>query len=83
MATITLTIPNAVAQRVLDGVSSKYGYSATLADGSANPQTKSEFVKAWLSKVLKDAVRDYEADTAAANAAIAAANSVESNIAIT
>ncbi len=83
MATITLTIPNAVASRITDAISAKYGYSATLMNGTPNPQTKADFTKAWLITQLKNAVKEHEQNTAAAVASTNAANDVDNNISIT
>jgi hypothetical protein len=43
MAQITLTIPNAVLQDVLDALAE--GYQPVLPDGSDNPQTRVQFAK--------------------------------------
>lgn len=82
MATITLTIPNAAATRIVEAISVRYGYQATI-DGAPNPQTKADFTKAWLITQLKSAVKEHEQNTAAALAATNAANDVDNNISIT
>lgn len=82
MATITLTVPNGVANRVLDAIATKYGYSGFLAD-KVTPQTKIEFYKAWIIKQTLAAVSEQEANTAAAAAANAASTDVTTNIVIT
>ncbi len=84
MASITLTIPNAIASRVTDAICNSNGYTAILSEtGLPNPQTKVEFVKAWLGKQLKDAVKKYEAQTASNNAFLNASTDAETNINIT
>ncbi len=85
MATITLTIlPAALATRVTDAICNGNGYTAIIAEtGLPNPQTKAEFVKAWLGRQLKDAVKKYEAQTASNNAFVSASTDAETNITIT
>lgn len=82
MATITLTIPNGVTNRVLDAISTKYGYTGFLANGTT-PQTKAEFVKAWIVRQIMTAVKEQEANTAAATAASNANADADTNIVIT
>lgn len=82
MATITLTVPTAVANRVLDAIATKYGYTGFLANGTT-AQTKTEFYKAWIIKQTLAAVSEQEANTAAAAAANAANTDVNTNIVIT
>lgn len=82
MATLTLTIPNPIAARVQTAICTKYGYQATI-DGLPNPQTQADFVKEWLIKQLKAAVKEHESNTAASAASIAAGLDVDTNITIT
>lgn len=42
----------------------EYGYSATLPDGSANPQTKAQFAKAQIGRIIKEAVQNQERSAA-------------------
>lgn len=74
MATITITIPNNVANRVQDAICEKYGYTGFLDRDNTIPQTKPEFVKAWIISDIKRAVKDHEAINAIQNVS----NDVES-----
>lgn len=71
MATIALTIPDNVAQRVLDAFCNTHGYQATVDDGSGNqipnPQTQAQFVRATLTRKLRDTTIRYEAKLAEQN----------------
>lgn len=72
MASITITIPDAVLTRVLDAIAARHGYDP-LTDG-----TKAQFAKSVVIGWLKKEVVEHEANTAAASAAstqAAAANS--------
>jgi len=80
MTTITLTIPNPVTARVLDGFASHYGYKTILMDGSPNPETKGQFAKRKLLEIIKEAVRAAEIETARNAAAELAATSVDTDI---
>lgn len=80
MATITLNIPNPVATRVMDAICTKFGYTG-FVNGVA--QTKPEFVKAWIIRDLMNAVKEQEANTAAAMAAANAVTDADTNIVIT
>lgn len=72
MAVIQIDIPDAQLTRVVNSYSAHYGYSATLPNGTANPQTKGQFAKAQLAKHLKEIVKLQESNTAAAAAAASA-----------
>lgn len=82
MATISLTIPDAVIQRVLDALGGTYGYKATLEDGTPNPQTKAQFSKAVVADYVKKIVRQWEAQQAGQTAYNTAANDVDINVTI-
>ena len=72
MAQITLDIPAAQVNRVLDAIAANNGYTA--ADG-----TKAAFAKQWLVQMIKDQIRSYEAQQL-----ITANNSdVDGNVVIT
>lgn len=77
MATITLTIPDAVVARVLDAVAAGYGYSA------ATHGTKAQFARQYLRDHLKQIVISYEAGLAATQAAQEQRAATESEINIT
>lgn len=82
MATISLTIPTVVTNRVLDALSTKYGYTGFLANGTT-PQTKPEFVKALITRWIIAAVKEQEGNTLAASAVSTNSTDVDSNIVIT
>ena len=75
MASITLTIPDAIVQRVLTGFCSTHGYAAQIPskDNAAilidNPETKAEFIKRCLLNYIKTSVREYEEAVAKREAA--------------
>jgi len=81
MASITLTIDDSIALRVLNKFCLRKGYTGFLADG-VTPQTKIDFLKADLSYYIKRAVLEQEAGEASVAASIAAAEDVETNITI-
>ncbi len=68
MATVTITIPNAQATRVLTAVCAVRSYTGFLADG-VTPETQAQFVERTLAAQIKDWVRSYEIAQAAATAA--------------
>jgi hypothetical protein len=80
MAQITITIPDAIASRVINGFAKRYNYSPTLEDGSANPETKSQFAKRKVIEFIKAAVRETEIQDATNAAATTAAASVDTDI---
>lgn len=77
MASITLTIPDAVLPRVLDAMAATRNYNPA-TDG-----TKAQFAKAQLVAWLKSVVVDYEGNAAANTAATSARNTATTDIAIT
>jgi hypothetical protein len=77
MASITLTIPDAQATRVLNALATQWGYLSVLPDGTANPQTKAQFVKAELARYCKRVVVAYEAAQAAATQSTTSTNEVD------
>lgn len=89
MAQITLNIPNAVAQRVLDGFAGFYGYSSTIKPDASmavevpNPEKKIDFAKRKLIESIYKAVRSYESEQAAKAASETAVQSVKTDISIT
>lgn len=83
MASITINVPDAVAQRVLNGVAYQHGYQNTIAvDGVevANPETKVVFVKRMIINMLRESVKAYEANKAAETARLASIDDVETKI---
>jgi hypothetical protein len=83
MASITITIPDAIAGRVIDGFCARYHYSPTLEDGTPNPETKAKFVKRRVIDFIKRAVRDAEIEAAAKAATDAAGSSADTDIILT
>lgn len=75
MPTITITMSAAHLARVVAALSERYGYSPTLPDGTPNPQTKPEFVRACLMRWVREGVREHE--QAAARAAVATVTDVD------
>jgi hypothetical protein len=70
MASITLTIPDALVTRVLNGFCGLHGYQATIPNPVnpeemiPNPDTKAEFMRKKLLAIIKRAVLEYEGNEA-------------------
>lgn len=62
MAQITITIPDPVAQRVLDAMAVRYGWTPE------SGFTKAQFAKKVLTDLLKESVRMHEGNLAAQEA---------------
>jgi hypothetical protein len=77
MASVNLTIPDAVVQRVLDAYAATHGYTGV------NGQTKAQFLKASLIAELQRTVQSYEGNVAATAAAQTAAQKAQTEISIT
>ena len=88
MATVTITIPDAVLARVLSGFCYQNGYSDTIVDPNninstlPNPVSKATFAKQQLIAHIVNAVRSYEISQAAQAAQQAASAAVDSQIAL-
>jgi len=80
MASITLTVPDAIAQRVLDGFASQKGYTGTAPDGTA--ETKAQFLKRKLGEHVREIVLRAEMQAAAAAAGAAAQRKADAEISI-
>lgn len=80
MATITITIPAGITNRVIDGFAKRFNYSPKLEDGSANPETKAQFAKRKLIEYIKQSVREAEMQEAINAAATSAGTSVDTDI---
>jgi hypothetical protein len=68
MATISFTIPDAIVNRVLDGIAYYHGYQDTIFDGTKlipNPETKLAFARRMIKKSWLDWATNYEANVAA------------------
>jgi len=83
MATITITIPDAIAPRVINGFAKRYNYSPLLENGDANTETKAQFAKRKLVEFIKSAVREAEIQDAANTAATTAGASADTDIVLT
>lgn len=80
MPTITINIPDPIANRVIQGFAQRHGYSDTLEDGSPNPETRSQFAKRILIQYIKNSVREAEIQTASNTAATTAGQSADTDI---
>jgi hypothetical protein len=69
MAQVTLTIPDAVDARVLDGFAASYGYTGEYPPESGAAETKAGFLKRKLVEFILSGVSDHEANLAASQAA--------------
>lgn len=83
MASITITIPDQIAQRVLNGFCTHYGYLATLDNGDPNPETKLQFAKRKLIEYIKAGVEVTEVQAARNSAATTAKASIDLDIVLT
>lgn len=76
MAQITITIPDAVVERVLDAFAVTYGYED-------NGETRAQFAKRQVQEFIRRTVRDREAAIASHEAHLAAVADVDADIALT
>lgn len=74
MAVLTITIPDAVKDRVIDAICIRGGYSAT------SGLTKIQFAKQYILDTMKGIVSDHESSTAVQTAGTTARAKVESEI---
>ncbi len=79
MAQIIIDIPVGQANRVLDAIAARRGYTGFLADG-ITPQTKAAFAKVKVMDWIKNEVADYEERNASIAAATAARAAAEAGI---
>lgn len=77
MASITITIPDAVVGRVLDAIAVRYSWSTETG------LTKTQFAKRIIVNLLKETVKMHESEIASKAAAQTAGEAVESEIDIT
>ena len=77
MASITITIPDPVAARVVDAMAVRYAWTADTG------LTKTQFAKRVLVNLLKETVRMHEGQIASAAAAQVAGTAVDNEIDIT
>jgi hypothetical protein len=74
--TITITIPDAVADRVINALCTSFGYTG-------GPLTPGQFAKQVVLNFVKEQVRDAESRFAAAAARQAAINAVNADVTLT
>lgn len=76
MASITITIPNPVLTRVIDGVALGHGWKPLVDDGNGNqipnPETKTDYAKRIIKEYVKKSVIRHEAGLAEKAAKVAA-----------
>lgn len=82
MATISITVPSGILNRVLDAVAANHNYTGFEADG-ITPLTKQEFARRYIISVIKADVVGYEAQQAAYAASATAITNANSQIIIT
>jgi len=77
MATITLTIPDGVIDRVRDAIAARNGYNPAIHG------TKGQFAKTWIIQKVKEEVKSHEGSAAGAAAQQTACDAVDAQITIT
>lgn len=77
---IIIDVPDAQAQRVLNGFCADRGYQPTLPDDTPNPETKAQFVKRLLIQYIKNSVRMNEIQAASEAAIVLATAKVDAEI---
>lgn len=84
MANITIQIPDALLPRVINGLSTFYGYQAEVINTEGqtipNPQTKAQFAKKQLIEHIKHCVKTVETDEAVRQARESKSTEVENGI---
>lgn len=79
----TIQIPTAVVSRIAAAFCGSYGYSATLDDGTDNPVTPVQFTRQQVIEYIRAVVIAYEANVAAETARQTAADTAQTDIALT
>lgn len=79
---ITITATASDLNAALDSFAYQNGYQDTLSDGSANSETKLQFLKRLTQNYWKDSIKAYNAKKDADAAKISAVASVDSKIAL-
>ena len=72
MATVSFTNPDAVMPRVMDAFAAVYGYSSTLPNGDANPETEAQFARRMVREYVRNVLAASEAVVAGETASVAA-----------
>lgn len=83
MTTITITIPDNITPRVINGFAKRYNYSPTLENGDPNPETKAQFAKRKIIEYIKQSVKEAEMQDATNAAATTAGTSADKEILLT
>ena len=79
MASIILTIPDASLSRVVDGICASCSY-----EGNKQPaETKAQYAKRMIIKIVKDMIKDAEASPAATTARLVKEAEIETGVLIT
>lgn len=68
MANITIVIPDTILQRILEGFAYQHGYEDEIPDigpgrkdvKKPNPESKQQFVKRTIKRLILQSVRSYE-----------------------
>lgn len=63
MANITLQIPDAALNRIVDGICDAYNYTLAI-EGMQNPPTRGQFAKQQIINFIKTTVRNQEVNAA-------------------
>ena len=83
MATFTITFPDALQARIIDGlVGGDEGYQRAI-EGDPSPPTKPQYAKRVLLEMVKTRVRNHEAVLAGNAAHLAASQAVDTQITLT
>lgn len=82
MATISINIPDPVAQRVTDGICGAFNYALSI-EGVQNPPTKAQFAKAQVIDFIKTTVKNYEAKQAEDTARSTVSSDIDSKLTLT
>lgn len=80
MPKITIDVPDAVYDRVVEGFAKRYRYREKDDNGNPNPKNKKQFLKDTIIGLIKDAVKVSEADDAREKAGKEAVEKVDEEI---
>ena len=61
MAVISVTLSTEAASELVDALCHEFNYTATLLDGTPNPETRAQFARRMHLRWLKDRVKVYRA----------------------
>lgn len=84
MAQITITIPDEILQRVLDGIAGQHGYQTMIEQPEGepipNPETKAQFAKRMMINWALQSIMAWESLQASEVARLAAITDAEQDI---